>query len=170
MLAIILLTILLAVAYFFYRYYFKPKADIKRYVKIFQSLGYSVYQQKFSFLGVSFGNIWSSSEKLYRDALYIEKNVYSQVDISIGNILDRVQVVLINPNLTQSFLSPAAVWKYPKFDVMILTLRYSLGEGLALSEGEDWKVRKKVLSKVFTFDLVKGNIPMMASICDRWLE
>lgn len=71
MFAYILLIILLAVLYFFYRYYFKPKAEIKRYVKVFQSLGYSVYQQKFSFFGVSFGNIWSNSEKLHKDALYI---------------------------------------------------------------------------------------------------
>lgn len=161
MLIYILLALILAVLYFFYRYYFKPKAEIRHYVKLFKSLGYSVYEQQFNFFGVSVGTDWENGEKNHKDALYTEKNVYSQVDISVGNILDKIQILLVKPDLTQAFLSPTAVWKYPKFVDMILSHKYSLGEGLALREGDEWRIRKKVLSKVFTFDLVKDNIPMM---------
>lgn len=70
MLAYILLTVFLAVLYFFYRYYFKPKAEIKRYVQIFKSLGYSVYEQKFSFFGVSVGIDWNNGENVHKDAMY----------------------------------------------------------------------------------------------------
>lgn len=60
MLTYLLLALLLASLYFFYRYYFKPRAEIKRYVKIFKSLGYSVYEQQFSFFGVSVGIDWDN--------------------------------------------------------------------------------------------------------------
>lgn len=71
MLAYLLLAALLGLLHFFHRYYFKPMAEIKRYASIFKSLGYSVYQHKFSFLGVSFGDDWKTGETLHRDALYI---------------------------------------------------------------------------------------------------
>lgn len=71
MFAYLLLATLLGLLYFFNRYYFKPRAEIKRYVSIFKALGYSVYQHKFSFLGVSFGDDWKKGESLHRDALYI---------------------------------------------------------------------------------------------------
>ena len=70
MLTYIVLALLLAVLYFFYRYYFQPKAEIKRYVKLFKSLGYSVYEQQFSFFGVSVGTDWDNGEKIHKDALY----------------------------------------------------------------------------------------------------
>ena len=37
-----------------YKYYFKPKALIKRYSTLFKSLGYTVYEYPFSFMGLAF--------------------------------------------------------------------------------------------------------------------
>jgi cytochrome P450 len=42
-----------------------------------------------------------------------------------------------------------------------------LGEGIVLSEGETWKNKRKLLSKVFNFDLIKENIPKIIDICKR---
>lgn len=36
-----------------------------------------------------------------------------------------------------------------------------IGEGIAFSEGDIWKNKRKLLSKVFNFDLIKENIPKM---------
>lgn len=71
MLAYLLSAVFIGLFYFFNRYYFKPRAEIERYVSIFKALGYSVYQHKFSFLGVSFGDDWKKGETLHKDALYI---------------------------------------------------------------------------------------------------
>jgi hypothetical protein len=49
------LAIVLAVA-IAYKYYFKPKAEIKRYAALFKSLGYIVYEYPFSFMGISFAD------------------------------------------------------------------------------------------------------------------
>lgn len=78
-------------------------------------------------MGVSFGDDWKTGEKLHKDALYIEKHVYTQVDISIGNILDKVHILLVNPDLVQSYLSPTAIWNYPKFMDMVLNHKEAFG-------------------------------------------
>lgn len=40
-------------------------------------------------------------------------------------------------------------------------LKVVLGAGLIFSEGETWKKKRKIMSKVFNFDLIKENIPKM---------
>jgi hypothetical protein len=44
--------ILLAAAIAF-KYYFRPKAEIQRYVTLIRSLGYTAYVYPFSFLGLA---------------------------------------------------------------------------------------------------------------------
>lgn len=51
LLALVTLLIALVVAY---KYYFKPKAEIRRYAALFRSLGYTVYEYPFSFMGLGF--------------------------------------------------------------------------------------------------------------------
>jgi cytochrome P450 len=43
--------------------------------------------------------------------------------------------------------------------MVIAATKAAVGEGLVLSEGEAWKCKRKLLSKVFNFDLIKENIP-----------
>ncbi len=65
-LGIIILSIFVA-----YKYYFKPKAEIKRYVTLFKSLGYSVYEYPFSFMGLAFTEAEDKGVKLHRDSQYL---------------------------------------------------------------------------------------------------
>jgi cytochrome P450 len=48
---------------------------------------------------------------------------------------------------------------YPKLELIVAGTRAVAGEGLVFSEGDLWKNKRKLLSKVFNFDLVKENIP-----------
>jgi cytochrome P450 len=41
---------------------------------------------------------------------------------------------------------------------------------MIFSEGENWKNKRRIISKVFNFDLIKANIPKINAICDRWLD
>lgn len=38
------------------------------------------------------------------------------------------------------------------------------------SEGNDWKEKKKLLSKIFTYDFIIDSIPRMANIADEVLD
>jgi cytochrome P450 len=49
--------------------------------------------------------------------------------------------------------------KYPKLELLIEGVRAFTGEGIVFSEGEHWKNKRKLMSKVLNFDLIKENIP-----------
>lgn len=70
MIEYITLSILLLSLYVFYRYYVRPKQEIKRYKAIFEQLGYKVFEQDFAFLGLSMVNYWKRATKLHKDAFY----------------------------------------------------------------------------------------------------
>lgn len=46
-------------------------------------------------------------------------------------------------------------------------LKHTIGEGLAFIEGEAWKERRKILSKAFSFDFIKQQIPLISKIFDQ---
>jgi cytochrome P450 len=79
--------------------------------------------------------------------------------VTIGNILDKVHINLVTPDLIKEFLSASMVNKYPKFEMMIEGIKETTGgNGIVFSEGELWKNKRKLMSKVFNFELVKENI------------
>jgi cytochrome P450 len=41
------------------------------------------------------------------------------------------------------------------------------GNGMLGSEGNDWKDKRKLLSKVFSYDFIIDNLPMIISIADQ---
>ena len=45
-----------------------------------------------------------------------------------------------------------------------------MGEGLIFSEGEKWRKKRMTISKLFTFELLKANIPKISEICDKVLD
>ncbi len=53
---------------------------------------------------------------------------------------------------------------------MIRGLKDVLGEGIVFSEGNTWKNKRKIISKVFNFELLMENIPKITDICDNWLD
>jgi hypothetical protein len=76
-------TLVLFVAY---KYCFKPKAEKQRYAKLLKSLGYTVYENPFSFFGVSMIDQFQKGEKLHKESMYNERTIYPHVDVVLGNI------------------------------------------------------------------------------------
>jgi hypothetical protein len=67
--------------------------------------------------------------------MYFERVAYSQVDISIGYVLDKVLIFLVNPDLIKEFYSANVVSIYPKFDMLVAGTKAAFGDGLVFSEG-----------------------------------
>lgn len=40
-----------------------------------------------------------------------------------------------------------------------------LGKGLVFSEGDEWKRKRRILSKFFTFEFITSKIPEIYEIC-----
>ena len=85
----------------------------------------------------------------------------------IGNVFDKADITLIEPTLGKELLSAEKLNIYPKETAVIEGIKLIMGEGLAFSEGDSWKNKRKLMSKVFSFDLIKENIPKITEICDR---
>ncbi len=49
-------------------------------------------------------------------------------------------------------------------------LRCLLGDGLLFSEGEEWKMKRKIMSNVFNFDFLRSKIPTIIQICSEILD
>lgn len=71
--------------------------------------------------------------------------------MAIGNILDKLLVVIINPDLIKEFYSAENVNKYHKLLPLIEGTKIIFGEGMFFSEGETWKTKRKIISNVFNF-------------------
>lgn len=87
-------------------------------------------------MGFSFSLDMERGMKKNKDALYIEKTVYSQIDVSIGNIIDKPVIIVVNPDLTKEFFSTNSNNSYVKYETMIQGTKEILGDGLVFSEGE----------------------------------
>lgn len=71
----------------------------------------------------------------------------------------------------KDFYKGHTAYNYPKPEYMVAGLKAVLGEsGISFSEGEMWKQKRKLLSKVFNFDLITLNIPKMVDTCNRCFE
>jgi cytochrome P450 len=60
--------------------------------------------------------------------------------------------------------------KYEKDTTLLYNVREVLGDSISFSEGENWKKKKRAISKIFHFDHIKANIPKINQVCDRWLD
>lgn len=89
------------------------------------------------------------------------------MDVTISNVLDKVFIFLVNPDLMREFLSGNTPYIYKKMDMLVAGTKAAFGEGLLFSEGEVWKSKRKLLSKVFNFDLIKENIPKVVEIYNK---
>ena len=45
-----------------------------------------------------------------------------------------------------------------------------VGSGLFLSEGDDWKKKKKILSNVFNYDFIRSKIPLIAKVSQEQIH
>jgi len=69
--------------------------------------------------------------------------------------------------LLKDLFAPDNVAIYPKYNILISGIIELVGEGIAFSEGDTWKHKRRVISNVFNFDLLKSNIPKICDICDK---
>ena len=78
------------------------------------------------------------------------------------NVYNQVEVALIHPDLLQEFFSADKLSFYAKMKFFKDILKRGTGEGLLFSEGDQWKMKRKVLTEVFNFEFIKSLAPKIA--------
>ena len=49
-------------------------------------------------------------------------------------------------------------------------MSFIVGNGLIFSEGESWKRKRKIMSKVFNFELLTKNTDKICSVFDKYYD
>lgn len=47
------------------------------------------------------------------------------------------------------------------------SIKSMLGNGLIFSEGNEWKMKKKIMSNVFNHEFIKSKVGLIARICQE---
>lgn len=50
------------------------------------------------------------------------------------------------------------------------SFKHLIGNGLVFSEGEEWKMKRKIMSSVFNYDFIKSKVGLISKICADKLD
>ena len=83
-----------------------------------------------------------------------------------------VYIDLIDPQLIRQFYEKTAEWCYAKAEkgYFVVPARLLLGPGLLLTEGLEWKSKRKIMSHVFNYDFIKSKINTISEIAKEILD
>jgi cytochrome P450 len=69
-------------------------------------------------------------------------------------------------DLIQAFYA-SNINNYVKFEPFVCNFRRMVGNGMAFSEGDDWKKKRRIISSVFHFDFLNSLVPKMNETIDE---
>ena len=102
--------------------------------------------------------------------MYYAKHSLPGKDIGVYNMLDKIVLEIINPDLLKIFYSPDNFPNYIKEESIIANTRRALGYGIAFSEGDEWKRKRKIINTVFNFNFLTSIIPQIVHICNQNMD
>lgn len=98
----------------------------------------------------------------------IAYDTYPNARALIANGLDRIFVILLDPELLKQFwLSDK---NYVKERFFIENRIRIFGDGVAFAEGKEWAKRRKIMSSIFHFSFFETFVPKIIAIVDKQLE
>ena len=150
--------------------YIKAKRLHNYYSDVLKKSGLNYKIFPFNFFSISFLKLKNEAYQKYGDCYYLRKTESSKIDIQLHNIFDKIGINLAKPDLLKEFYSQDKVYIYQKESRPIEAIKIIFGHGIAFSEGNIWKQKRKAFSKVFNYDLIKANIPKVVALCDKCLD
>ena len=162
--------ILIVTLYLIYHYGVKPYRQFHWYADTFEKMGYKVYRVKWNPLGGAIVKRSHDDLKNHGDVNHFWKNEAVGYDIIMSNVVNQPLIYLMNPDLLREFFTADKVYIYKKHEKIHGTFSTLGGRGVVFSEFGEWKKKRKTLNNVFTFDFIKGMIPMIAKETDDRLD
>lgn len=80
-------------------------------------------------------------------------------------MFNKPTVDLYNIDLIQAFYA-TNINNYAKYEPFVSNLRRVLGSGMAFSEGDEWKKKRRIISNVFHFGFLNSLLPKMNRLVD----
>ena len=100
------------------------------------------------------------------DFMKLLKERYPKKDVVIFNMVDKINIDIVNPDLIKDFFTQETNNMYVKNADFVGPMRRIITSGLVFSEGDIWKKKRKLLNRLFNFDMVKGLTNKLEEICD----
>ena len=82
------------------------------------------------------------------------------------SVKGKIFIDLIDPELIKQFYERQMEGYYVKFVrfPFISAIKNMIGNGLIFSEGEEWKIKRKIMTQVFNYDFIKSKVSLIAKI------
>ena len=100
------------------------------------------------------------------DFMKLIKEKFPQKDVVIFNLINKVALDFMHPDLMKEYFSQESSYLYPKNKEFIEPIKRVISSGLVFSEGDIWKKKRKLLNHIFNFDMIKGLTDKISQICD----
>ena len=94
--------------------------------------------------------------------MIVSKEKYPHYDVVLMNLFNSIFIDLVNPDLHQELFANERLNLYTKNEYEIANARRMLGNGLFLSEGKSWKMKRKVIQEIFNFNFIKSFAPKIS--------
>ena len=169
MIVVVGIILILLITISCYVFYIKPERLKRRYKKILEELGYKVYSYPYGLKPPAFEDEKRNVEK-YGDAQYTRKHILVNYDVALYNILGKVGFSIINIELMREIMSAEKMETYPKYNLIFKGVTSLVGEGTIFSEGANWKRKRKIIAKLFSYDLVLSNMTNISCFCDKLMD
>ena len=156
------MVLLLVILAGYYKYLYLPKMKILALKKSYEDLGYKVRVYSYNPISASQFDEFNRETESHNDCFHSLKSAECyDADILIHNILSKPIVEFVNLDLVKEYFMPEKVYTQKKVTFLFESITAILGKGLIFAEGNSWKNKRKVISSVFNFYLLKSNIPNM---------
>ena len=99
----------------------------------------------------------------YRELAQKNKNI----QLEVTNFANRVGLILLGSKVLKDFHSKQHCYQKYYFSKGVVELT---GTGLVFAEGATWKNHRKIISSVFNFEFIKGNIPLIVNTTRDFLR
>lgn len=70
----------------------------------------------------------------------------------------------------KEFFSPEKNFYFEKVSFLRENFERFIGRGIAFSEGEEWKKKRKIMNTIFNYSFIVDNIPKISRIVDEGLD
>lgn len=94
------------------------------------------------------------------------KENYRDNDIVLTNSFHKILLDLTHPDFIKAFYSEN-IYTYQKVPSLVAPIKRTMGEGVPFSEGDVWKRKRRIINKVFNFELIKNMTVKIAELCDQ---
>jgi len=97
----------------------------------------------------------------------ITKTIYPNCDVLLVNSFNKIVLDFTHPDFIKDFYSTEHLYDFPKLKMMSKPIERAMGSGIPFSEGDIWKKKRRIITKVFTFEFVLSKIEKMRQLCEK---